>query len=98
MESQSEAFRDVRLKELAQLDKAIALLAVGDPLTFQQVQAMNVHGQYTEVYDPSPEGEIARIHDREGERDFQEEQMRDDELDFLDDIHPGSGFAGNAGQ
>lgn len=98
MQAQSDAFRDVRLKELTQLDKAIALLAVGDPLSYQQVQAMSVTPQYTEAYDPSPEGELQRIHDREGERDLQEEQLTDDEGRFLDDFFPGSGFAGNSGQ
>lgn len=96
--AQAEAFRDVRLKELVVLDKTIALLSVGDVISFQQVQAMNQAEQYTTSYDPSEDGEISRIHEREGERDGLEEQMDASERAFLEDLQPGLGIPGYPGQ
>lgn len=50
---------------VAALDKAMALLASRDPMTFQQLQAMNVSPYETvEPYDPSDEGELNRIRTR----------------------------------
>lgn len=52
------------------LDKSAALLASGDALTYQSVQ-LSDYGRNAEydsvVYDPSDEGEIARIAERSGE-------------------------------
>lgn len=92
----TEAFRDVRIEEIKVLDKAIALIASGDALTFQQLQAMNGVVQYDTDYDPSDEGEIRRIHERLGALDDSEEQMTDAERRFLGDIFPGGGFAGTS--
>lgn len=96
LQAQAEANRDVRLAEVKALDKVIALLAVKDPLSYQQVQAMDLSPQYTVDYDPSDEGEIRRIHERLGDLDDHEERMTDAERSFLDDIFPGSGFAGTS--
>lgn len=90
LKNQATYQRDARLKEIAMVDKAIALLSVKDPIAFQAVQAMDLQDQYTSHYDPSDEGEISRIHEREGERDGIEEQMNDDDREFLDDIFPGA--------
>jgi hypothetical protein len=98
LRSSAEATRDVRLKEIEALDKAIALIASGDALTFQQLQAMNGVVQYDTDYDPSDEGEIRRIHERLGDLDDTEEQMTDAERRFLGDIFPGGGFAGTSVQ
>lgn len=98
LKAQAEANRDVRIAEVKAMDKIIALLAVKDPLSYQQVQAMDLPQQYTVDYDPSDEGEIRRIHERLGEQDDHEEQMTDAERAFLDDIFPGSGFAGTSVQ
>lgn len=45
------------------LDKAIALVGTSDPLAFQAVQAMSPEAEYDgqAPYDPSDEGEIARL-------------------------------------
>lgn len=45
------------------IDKAIALVGTSDPLAFQAVQAMNSEAEYEgqAPYDPSDEGEIARL-------------------------------------
>jgi hypothetical protein len=45
------------------IDKAIALVGTSDPLAFQAVQAMTPEAEYDgqAPYDPSDEGEIARL-------------------------------------
>ena len=45
------------------LDKALALVATSDPVSFQQVQVMGTptSSEDSEVYDPSDEGEMERI-------------------------------------
>lgn len=90
LDKQASMMRDVRLKEVSSLDKAMALLSVKDPISYQAVEAMTVAGQYASHYDPSDEGEITRIHDREGDRDGVQEQMNDAQRDFLDDFFPGA--------
>lgn len=52
---------------LSLLEKAQALVAASDPLAYQAIQAMSVPPQYSEPdFDPSDEGEIARIAARDG--------------------------------
>lgn len=82
---------ETRKKELDVLDKALVLLSTKDPISYQAVQAMDFQDQYTSHYDPSDEGEIQRIHEREGDRDGFEERMNDAEREFLDDFLPGIG-------
>lgn len=49
-------------EQLALLDKALALVASGDALTYQQLQVMNPASGYDEpTFDPSDAGEIERI-------------------------------------
>lgn len=97
IEAQAQANRDVRLAEVKAIDKAMTLLSVKDPLSYQQIQAMDYPQQYTD-YDPSDEGEIRRIHERLGDLDDTEDKMTDAERDFLDDLYPGSGFTGTSVQ
>lgn len=94
---EAEARRDTRLSEIKIMDKLVAILAVKDPLSYQQIQAMDMAPQYTD-YDPSDEAEIRRIHERLGDLDDTEDMMTDAERDFLDDLHPGSGFTGTSVQ
>jgi hypothetical protein len=52
---------------LSLLEKAQALVAASDPLAYQAIQAMSSPQQYSEPdFDPSEEGEIARIAARSG--------------------------------
>lgn len=52
---------------LQSLDRAQALVAASDPLAYQAIQAMAVPPQYSDAdFDPSPEGEIRRIAQRDG--------------------------------
>jgi hypothetical protein len=68
------------------LDKTVTLLSARDPLSYQQIQAMNGVVQYDEWHDPSDEAEIRRMRDRDGDRG---EDLNEHERDFLDDILPG---------
>lgn len=54
-------------EQSALLDKALALLASGDALTYQQIQVMNPASGYDEpAFDPSDAGEIDRIRHTSG--------------------------------
>lgn len=68
------------LRALDSADKALALAASSDALTYQAIRAVEPSGPYPDVaaYDPSDEGEIARIARRRGElNDDQEEEPLD---------------------
>jgi hypothetical protein len=84
----SDADREVTLAQNATLDKAIALLSTKDPLAFQAVQAMDLTRQYDD-FNPSMEAEMARIHDRDGERGSVEGELDAEERAALGDLFPG---------
>ena len=84
----SDADREVSLAQIKTLDKAIALLATKDPLSFQAVQAMGFASQYDD-FNPSVEAEVERIHDRDGERGSVEGDLNADERAALGDLFPG---------
>ena len=84
----------VSLAQLELIDKCVAIIASRDPLTFQQLQAMNGVVQYDEWHDPSDEAEIQRMRERDGDRG---DELNEPERDFLDDIFPG-GVVGYTGQ
>lgn len=67
--------RDSLTSEL--LSKALALLASGDPLAYQQVQAMEIRSAYNddEFYDPSDDAEMEKIRDRNANLDEQEDDV-----------------------
>jgi hypothetical protein len=46
------------------IDKLVTLVGTKDPLAYQQVASMNVVSTDDIPYDPSDEGELARIHAR----------------------------------
>jgi len=46
------------------IDKLVTLVGTKDPLAYQQVASMNVVSTDDVPYDPSDEGELARIHAR----------------------------------
>lgn len=62
-----QAHQTTLSSSLSLLEKAQALVAASDPLAYQAIQAMSTPQQYSDVdYDPSEEGEIARIEARGG--------------------------------
>lgn len=63
LSSLSETHLQTMKLQATLLDKALALVATSDPVAFQQVQVMGTptSSDDGEVYDPSDEGEIARI-------------------------------------
>lgn len=69
------------------LDKAMALIASRDALTFQQLQMMNgaSYDDTTEKYDPSDEGEYARIHGKNPDL-AEEGDLNAYERDIIGDI------------
>ncbi len=70
------------------LDKALALVATSDPVSFQQVQVMGTptSSEDTEVYDPSEEGEIARIALRNQRLSEQGDDVSDFEYNLVGDL------------
>lgn len=65
----SETFETAYKGQGVLLDKALAMLGTKDPLSFQSVQYMTPGGYDSgDDYDPSPDGEIARIAARQGTR------------------------------
>lgn len=82
------------------VDKAMALAATTDPLSFQSVQAMGTTlSAYDETgFDPSDEGEIARINQRNPGRG--EDELNGSEAQYLADLFdaPGNEFFGADGR
>lgn len=77
------------------VDKAMALAKSGDPLAFQSIQAMGTTpSAYDEPYDPSPEGEIARIEARQKGVHEQDGDLNGSEEEFLAGLYdaPGNEF------
>ena len=74
------------LAQLELLDKCVAILASRDPLTFQQIQAMNGVVQYDEWHDPSDEADIQRMKERDG---AQGDDLNEHDRDFIQDFAPG---------
>lgn len=69
------------------LDKAMALVATTDPLVFQQVQVMSGASEYDDAngFDPSDEGELKRIAERDGVVE-QENDLNGFESSFISDL------------
>lgn len=69
------------------VDKAMALVGTADPLAYQQVQAMSTPSEYDDFdkFDPSDEGELARIERRSGSTP-QEDDVNGFESSFLTDL------------
>lgn len=69
---------------LSLLEKAQALVAAADPLAYQAIQAMAVPQQYSDDdFDPSEEGEIARIALRGGVTKVEDSYDDDDALSSI---------------
>lgn len=82
--------RQVQLKQLEVVDKAVALVRAADPWQYQAIQAMQYQVPYDADYDPSPEAEARRIAERDSAVDDMEGEMNADERAVFGDLFPGA--------
>jgi hypothetical protein len=97
-----QLLREANLATAAMADKTLALVGTADPLAFQQVQAMGTPSGYDEPeFDPSDEGEVERINQRNPNLARQGDEVNGFEQSILADLAydaPGNEYFPPAGE